>query len=659
MEGDSTDGGGGGSSGGSADAQFVDNPREVDEFLSSTGAALLTWRDVRNLAHGSTNGRSNTTTTHIDDLLSKELLQMSIQDRNTIYEEIHGVQTLAPTETPALIQTALAQLATELMLVHPAHKVAYERSRQHRVTYINTAEFRLRFLRCELFDAKKAAIRMVHFLDLLLEVFGEYALQRPIQMTDFNRDEMVIFRSGLQQLLPYRDRSGRRLYASVGGFNVRTPLISRVKILLYTLYTASEDVETQKMGIASIVWPGSTKNTTFTDDTTGINLDKVIFMKRVYENLPVRTCSIHMCLPDTPFYQMMKSIMILTMSTYRKRMKFHVGETIELRYSLKGYGIPVELVPLTDTGNVKTSYLKQWMKVRRILEVRKMAEEQQRFQEQLHYQQQQESSFDDLFNDDTDTTSINTMTSTLSMPSPQQPLEAIIECPRSHDVVFRSGTSMACHPGNVRFRCLIELKHEDAYLISSTTQAELAEQLIHEITMNGGRFLKWDNHGYWTGLQDRVQIHTKVALSIRDYKYKTKAQRNRQTNQSCTFLFQDQDGNKRRKTNNNKHAKNLCNRQQTTSSHGSKVKSQRAVRATAVAIDTTPSSSISPSSQQQNLLLHQRLQHTHLSSGPNETTAEAERIETNTTLNASSIPQPQQQQQQQKRRTSWFGNKNS
>ena len=236
--GDSNDGGGGGGrsgGGGGADAQFVDNPREVDEFLSSTGAALLTWRDVRNLAHGSTNGRSNTTTTHIDDLLSKELLQMSIQDRNTIYEEIHGVQTLAPTETPALIQTALAQLATELMLVHPAHKVAYERSRQHRVTYINTAEFRLRFLRCELFDAKRAAIRMVHFLDLLLEVFGEYALQRPIQMTDFNRDEMVIFRSGLQQLLPYRDRSGRRIYASVGGFNVRTPLISRVRKVLFRM----------------------------------------------------------------------------------------------------------------------------------------------------------------------------------------------------------------------------------------------------------------------------------------------------------------------------------------------------------------------------------------------------------------------------------------
>lgn len=196
---------GGGSNGGSgsADAQFVDNLKEVDEFLSLTGAALLTWRVVWNQANtGPTSGgKGNTTTTHIDDLLSKELLQMSIQDQNTIYEEIHGVQTLVPTETLSLIQTALAQLATKLDLVYQAHKVVYKRSQQHRKSC--TAEFRLQFLRCELFDAKKAAIRIVHFLDLLLEVFGEYALQGLIQMTDFNRDKMQIFRLGLQQLLPY------------------------------------------------------------------------------------------------------------------------------------------------------------------------------------------------------------------------------------------------------------------------------------------------------------------------------------------------------------------------------------------------------------------------------------------------------------------------
>ncbi len=183
------------------------------------------------------------------------------------------------------------------------------------------------------------------------------------------------------------------------------------------------------------------------------------------------------------------------------------GESIERQYSIKSYGVPVELIPLTDTGNIKTTYLKQWMKLRRKVEVIKMTE------------------------------------------GGEDNSGAIIECPGSNDVVFRSGTSMSCHPGNVRFRCMVESKHEIPSVVSQTTQAELAEQLIKEIEARGGRFLKWDNRGYWTELKDRLQIHTKVALSIRDFKYKTKAQRNRQTNESYTYLFQCQDGNKRRRTN--------------------------------------------------------------------------------------------------------------
>lgn len=184
----------------------------------------------------------------------------------------------------------------------------------------------------------------------------------------------------------------------------------------------------------------------------------------------------------------------------------YLGESIERQYSIKSFGVPVELIPLTDTGNIKTTYLKQWMKLRRIIEVMKMTE------------------------------------------GANNNSASIIECPGSNDVVFRSGTSMSCHPGNVRFRCMVESKHEVPAIVSQTTQAELAEQLIEEIESRGGRFLKWDNRGYWSELKDRLQVHTKVALSIRDFKYKTKAQKNRQTSHSYTYLFQNQDGNKRRKT---------------------------------------------------------------------------------------------------------------
>jgi len=451
-------------------------------------------------------------------------------------EEIHGVQTLASEETPEMLTAALDNLTAEISMI--PIKVAYDASQELTSTYVNTADFRLRLLRCHLFNAKKAASGMVLFLDVLLEIFGEFALRRPIQLTDFNREEMQVFRLGLQQLLPYRDRSGRRIYASVGGFGLTTPLLTRVKIIIYLNWAASDDVESQRKGMTSIVWPGSTS--TAGDDSSGLKLNRIIFMKRIYESLPIRTCSIHMCLPDTPIHHAIRSVLILSMTPFRHRMKFHVGEKIELQYSLKGYGLPIELIPLTDTGNVKTTYLKQWMKLRRILEVMKMTEEKNK--------QEQYGGGDDG-NNANDDTSITTNTSTIS--SPLHPLESIIECPGSYDVVFRSGTNMACHPGNVRFRCLIESKHEHPHIVSQTTQAELAEQLIEEIGMMSGRFLKWDSRGYWTELKDRLQIHTKVALSIRDYKYKTKAQRNRQTNQSFTYLFQCQDGNKRRKTNNN------------------------------------------------------------------------------------------------------------
>ena len=45
----------------------------------------------------------------VDNMLSKELNQLSVKDRNALVEEIHGVRSLAPEETPELIATRLMQ----------------------------------------------------------------------------------------------------------------------------------------------------------------------------------------------------------------------------------------------------------------------------------------------------------------------------------------------------------------------------------------------------------------------------------------------------------------------------------------------------------------------------------------------------------------------
>jgi hypothetical protein len=189
----------------------------------------------------------------------------------------------------------------------------------------------------------------------------------------------------------------------------------------------------------------------------------------------------------------------------KQTKKHSKGESVEVEYNLKGYGIPTELIPLTDTGNIKTLYLKQWIKLRKVL--------------------------DDI-NENGDYIST---------------LNSIIECPGSKDVVFRPGTSVLCHPGNVRFRNLLESITCPSIVRIKLTQADMAEKLIWDIEVSGGRFLKWDNNGYWTEIRDKLQIRNKVSLSIRDFKYKSKSQRkNRQNIHSYTYLF-CQDRSKRKR----------------------------------------------------------------------------------------------------------------
>jgi hypothetical protein len=44
------------------------------------------------------------------------------------------------------------------------------------------------------------------------------------------------------------------------------------------------------------------------------------------------------------------------------------GERTEIEYCLQSYGIYVDQIPLTGSGNVKLHYLHQWIKVRKAIE---------------------------------------------------------------------------------------------------------------------------------------------------------------------------------------------------------------------------------------------------------------------------------------------------
>lgn len=158
-------------------------------------------------------------------LLSQKRMELSIEDRNAVEEEIHGVRCRALQETPELISDSLQEFRRELDSFSSSTRNIYDRivarvsthrlpisENQNKHYAIEDDGFRLRFLRCELFDAKKAVERFLEYLNLVEELWGfEIVSRRLVVKEDFNKDEIKFLRDGYIQLLPFRDRSGRRI----------------------------------------------------------------------------------------------------------------------------------------------------------------------------------------------------------------------------------------------------------------------------------------------------------------------------------------------------------------------------------------------------------------------------------------------------------------
>ena len=191
--------------------QTYNNTKIVDGFAISGGVA------------GTADATEKKKDALIDNYITENIMKLSLEDRSRVSEEINGVYCMAPEETPEMIQNALQQLEIELGSIPYKKKVAYQRSQslaaasaaatstaaaaaQKRsstetkkkkvVPFVNSDNFRLRFLRAELFDIKDAAQRMVKYLDFVLELFGPYALERAIELRDFNKQEIKWFQLG-------------------------------------------------------------------------------------------------------------------------------------------------------------------------------------------------------------------------------------------------------------------------------------------------------------------------------------------------------------------------------------------------------------------------------------------------------------------------------
>jgi hypothetical protein len=222
----------------------------------------------------------------VDILIANELSAMSIQEREQSYYDVHGVSDTID-ETPEFVQAKLKELDYELTMLSK-NKDAYLLAEAQDREYVTNINFRLKFLRADTFETKIAAQRLVFFFEEKLKLFGPEKLARDIKISDLDEADIIWLESGIAQLLPQRDRSGRCVLAwivdnrpnsssteatainkvrlakyivskceivcsksKVG--RILTLLCFQTRVLYYLAMAATEDEEVQKKGMISVM----------------------------------------------------------------------------------------------------------------------------------------------------------------------------------------------------------------------------------------------------------------------------------------------------------------------------------------------------------------------------------------------------------------------
>jgi hypothetical protein len=417
----------------------------------------------------------------IDKVWSKELYEMDAREREDVLNEIHGIKSdRAIEETPESIKEAVQSFRENIdtniekeldnsdSIVPGVTKDAYKRGvNELKNDYILSNAFIVKFLRYTLYDMEKAVLRYFRWLDLLYLLFGDDALTRPLALRDLTKREIRYLRKGQMQLLPSRDRVGRRIFAFSGcddwHFNIR----EKYRINIYLVDVMSDDVTTQKLGAVSLNAPRIRSNDSpfgFEGMTLRMGKQELLggkcteaqFFRKINEAVPVRFTAIHYFAPPTIIYNIGKAIILsLLGKDHRKIVRFHAGSQLECNYGLRSFGIPHEDITITEGNNIKTKNVQKFMNARRSIE---SFREKQRERKLRQKQQQKneapleaESSSNGRYEEDK---------SEFNMDIDIDEEFTGIECPGVDCVVFGDKT-MNGLPANVEFREMIKtMEHQ-------------------------------------------------------------------------------------------------------------------------------------------------------------------------------------------------------
>ena len=466
-------------------------------------------------------GGSNNNNSNNDDILSKDMSNLTFEQRTIIAEEIHGVRVNlgdefeddAETNHGGKLQLKLNALQTKLNRIPTDEKEQWKRA-----CFLAPAKygptnqkFHLMFLRSTKWDVELAAKKIVDFFQVKAELWGVDKVAKDITLEDFSEDDMAALRSGSNMILPIPDMPGRKILFSIETEFTHTDnpekYRNKLRVDWYILMTEllSNDGETvQKRGFVYVIYD---LHATFVQQAQTIrNVARNI---HVIRSIPNRITSFHYCYEDPTLRASFNLVFRFVRSDARRRFCDHFGGHMECQYALMSYGIPIEALTIDQNGNIRHDVIENCIQRYKIREERKK-------ETQARPQQVQKEAAPASTSDDGSTPNAVSTTSTTI-------INDTISAATDKDVLLGRGIPYQFHPGNKVLSNLIDSKMDEYFHCSSKFEKTMVSWNIVKYIQTdiGGRFLERDNSnesgcnsGRWKVVSDDV-ARLKVAYGFR------------------------------------------------------------------------------------------------------------------------------------------------
>ena len=516
---------------------------------------------------------------HEQTILEREMEKLSIHEKTKLHRGIMGDSVTATTilqrwsgeglaEGPVFLKLKLAELDHYIQTRISSQQggrsyEAYQMAVAQNEHYVNRPEFKITFLRATRYDTKKATTKILWYFDLKLELFGPSVVGRDICWDDLSPEAKVYMNRGDLQLLPKRDKFGRKIifWSDSFGPKVLTPgeVLGMRQAWLYFLSCLGDhdDEPGRTRGYVYLRWAVHLKDLPHWCTTPAVKT-----IQTLHGWIPVKIAVVHHCYPPLLecIHWVQKTDVLHQFNSYVARFKrfiVHYGTELECKdRMMKGYGFPVDALPLAyDIPNHNnylqpnhTIFVDKWIATQHHIEQSKKndivtssstVESLAALQRMLltpdieaDYRDEENRVGANLANDSFGTTFTNSEGAIAAILSDEQyetkreggkPAKTATKIDhygiQKTDVLMVQGMNAALriHPGNIRFRTLVE-DHYPAYstCAKKSQKTKLSESIVRKVASWGGRFMKWvPERDVWIEV-DFLQARTKVALTFRD-----------------------------------------------------------------------------------------------------------------------------------------------